>query len=66
MGLWSLFMKPSRIHKAATFLSAATLPKFHEALKRYKYRLLFSGRKKGKPKPKGPSKKLIQAIVEMK
>ena len=66
MGLCSLFMKPERIRKAAAGLSPVTLFKFHEALKRRKYRLLFSGPRKGRPGPKGPSRALIDAIVEMK
>lgn len=66
MGLWSLFMKPDRIRKAAAALRPNTLFKFHEALKKRKYRLLFSGQRKGKPGPKGPSRALIDAIVEMK
>ncbi len=66
IGLCSLFMKSSRIYKAAAILSPATLLKFREAMKRRKYRRLFSERKKGKPGPKGPSRALIEAIVEMK
>jgi transposase InsO family protein len=66
MGLWSLFMKPDRIRKAAAALSPVTLFRFHEALKMRKYRLLFSGGRKRKPGPKGPSRALIDAIVEMK
>ena len=61
-GLWSLFMKPNRIHKAAAVLSTATLLKFHEALKRRKYRRLFSSGGKRKPGPKGPSQQLIEVI----
>ena len=66
MGLWSLFMKPERIRKAAAALSPVTLFRFHEALKKRKYRLLFSGQRKRRPGPKGPSRALIDAIVEMK
>jgi transposase InsO family protein len=35
-------------------------------LKRRKYRLLYTARRKGKPGPKGPSQELIEAIVELK
>ena len=66
MGLCSLFMTPDRIRKAAAALSPVTLFKFHDALKKRKYRLLFSGQRKGKPGPKGPSRALIEVIVEMK
>ena len=66
MGLCSLFMTPDRIRKAAAALSPVTLFKFHEALKKRKHRLLFSVERKGKTGPKGPSRALIDAIVEMK
>ena len=66
MGLCTLFMNPSRIRKVATALKPATLMTFHQALKERKYRRLFSPQRRGKLGPKGPSKELIQAIVEMK
>ncbi len=44
----------------------STLLRFHEALKKRKYRLLFSSHKKGKPGLKGPSQGLIHVIVELK
>jgi putative transposase len=40
--------------------------KFHEALKRRKYRWLFSSGSYRRPGPKGPSQELIDAIVEFK
>jgi hypothetical protein len=39
---------------------------FHNALEKRKYRLLYSPRCSRKPRPKGPSKEVINAIVEMK
>ena len=66
MGLCTLFMNPSRIHKVAAALRAATLLAFHQALKERKYRREFSPQRRGKPGPRGPSKELIQAIVEMR
>ncbi len=66
MGLCTLFMIPSRIRKVAAPLKPATLLAFHQALKERKYRRLFSPQRRDKPGPKGPSKELIQAIVEMK
>jgi len=66
MGLCTLFISPSRIHKVAAVLKPATLLAFHRALKQRKYRRLFSPQRRGKPGPKGPSKELIQAILEMK
>jgi putative transposase len=66
MGLCTLLMNPSRIRKVAATLKAATLLGFHQALKKRKYRCLFSPQRRGKPGPKGPSKALIELIVEMK
>ncbi len=66
MGLCTLFINPSRIRKVAAALKPTTLLGFHRALKERKYRRLFSPQRRGKPGPKGPSKELIQAIVEMK
>jgi transposase InsO family protein len=63
---WSMFLSPPRITRAAVIIRPSTLLRFHEALKRQKYRLLFSPRRKAKPGPKGPSKELIEAIVELK
>ena len=40
--------------------------KLHRTLKQRKYRQLYSSGRKGKPGPKGPSRDLIQAIVELK
>ncbi len=65
-GFWSLLLGSRRIPRAAVILRPSTLLRFHEALKRRKYRLLFSSRSKGKPGPKGPSQELIRAIVELK
>ena len=45
---------------------AGTLLRFHEALKKRKYRWLFSSGGHRRPGPKGPSKELIDAIVEFK
>jgi hypothetical protein len=52
--------------QAAVIIKPSTLLRPHEALKKRKYRLLFSARIKGKPVPKGPSQKLIQTIIELK
>ena len=65
-GLCTLFMNPSRIRKVAAVLKPATMLAFHLALKERKYHRLFSPQRRGEPGPKGPSKELIQVIVEMK
>jgi len=66
LGLGSLFVTPSRIPKLAVILKPGTLLRFHEALKKRKYRWLFSSGGHRRPGPKGPSKELIDAIVEFK
>ncbi len=66
MGFWSLFIGPAGIGGISAVLSTATLFKFHTALKKGKYRRLFSARRQGKPGPTGPSRAVIATIVEMK
>ena len=65
-GFWSLFLNPRRIQRAAMIIRPSTLLKFHDLLKKRKYRLLYSSGRKGKPGPKSPSPELIQAIVILK
>jgi len=67
LGLTTLFVRPHRVPKLGALIKPTTLFKFHRALVDRKYRQLFSPRGRGrKPGPKGPSPKLIAAIVEMK
>ena len=66
LGFLSLFLNPQRIVRAAIIIKPSTLLSFHNALKKRKYRLLYSPRGGRKPGPKGPSKEVIKAIVEMK
>ena len=66
LGFLTLFLSPHHIQRAAVILKPTTLFKFHDILKKRKYRLLYTARRKGKPGPKGPSQELIEAIVEMK
>ncbi len=66
LGFWSLFLSPRHIRRAAVILKPSTLLRFHEALKKRKYQLLYSSHKKSKPGPKGPSQELIAVIVEIK
>jgi len=65
-GLCSLLMRPTRINRSAIVLRTSTILAFHEALKKRKYRSLFSSKRRGRPGPKGPSPELIAAVVEMK
>ncbi len=66
LGFWSLFLNPRRIVRTAIIIKPSTLLSFHNALKKRKYRLLYSPGGGRKPGPKGPSKEVIDAIVEMK
>jgi len=65
-GLCALFIRPARLIRSAIVLKASTLLSIHQALRNRKYRLLFSCKRKRKPGPKGPSKELIDAVVQMK
>ena len=58
-------MRPSRLIRTAIVIRPSTLLEFHRILRKRKYRLLFSPMwcRTG---PKGPSKELVDAIVEMK
>jgi len=65
-GLCALLMHPGRVIRSAIVLKPSTLLHFHRVLVKRKYRLLFSPKRRRRPGPKGPSKELIDAIVEMK
>jgi putative transposase len=66
LGFCALFVSREGLSKMAVILKAATLVYFHQALMKRKYYLLYSSRKRHRPGPKGPSKELIDAVVEMK
>jgi len=66
-GLLSLFLAPRRIARAAIIIKPSTLLAFHHALRKRKYRLLYSPRGSGrKPGPRGPTEEVIKPIVEVK
>jgi putative transposase len=66
LGFWSLFLSPRRIVRSTIIIKPSTLLRFHNAMKKRKYRLLYSPGGGRKPGPKGPSQAVIDAIVEMK
>jgi hypothetical protein len=66
LGFLSLFLNPNRIRRAGVVIRPLTLLKFHDVLKKRRYRLLYTSSRTGKPGPKGPSQELIEAIVELK
>src|SRR6266850_5821090 len=65
-GVCALFMRPSRLIRAAIGLKPSTLLRLHRALTKRKYRLLFAQTGRGKPGPKGPAQDIIAAVVDMK
>src|SRR6266850_1282929 len=65
-GLCALLMRPARIIRSAITVKPSTLLNLYVALKTRKYRLLFSPKRRRKPGPKGPSKELVEAVIEMK
>ena len=42
LGFWSLFLNPHRIQRTAVIIRPSTFLKFHNILKKRKYRLLYS------------------------
>ena len=65
-GLCTLLMRPARVLRSAIALKTSTLLHFHKMLVQQKYRLLCSPKRVRRPGPKGPTKELIDAVVEMK
>src|SRR2546425_4372055 len=66
VGVCSLLIRPARILRCAIVLRPATLLRFHHMLIKRKYHLLFSSNGRRRSGPKGPTKELIDAVVEMK
>ena len=64
--LCMLFIRRARLLRSAIVLEPSTLLHLHHVLTKRKYRLLFSPRRGRRPGPKGPTKELIDAVVEMK
>ena len=66
LGLWTSFLDPWRIMRVAFVLKPSTLLRCHQALIKRKYHLLYASQKRRKPGPKGPSRELIDLVLEMK
>ena len=66
LGFWSLFLNPRRIVRSAIIIKPSTLLRLHNALKKRKYRLLYSPGGGRTPGPKEPSREIIKAIIEIK
>jgi putative transposase len=65
-GICTLLMRPGRLVRVAIVLKPSTLLRFHRALTTRKYRQLFSSPGPKKRGPKGPSRDVIAAVVDMK
>jgi hypothetical protein len=65
-GVCALFIRQGRLVRSAIVLEPSTLLHLHKALIRRKYSLLFSPKHGRRPGPKGPTKELIDTVVEMK
>jgi hypothetical protein len=65
-GLCALLIRPGRLIRSAIVLKPSTLLRLHRALTTRKYRLLFSSKAPKKPGPKGPSRDVMAAVVDMK
>ena len=59
-------MRPRRLIRSAIIVKPSTLLHLHRALTQRKYRRLFSSNVAKKPGPKGPSRELVAAVVDMK
>jgi len=66
LGFWTLLVSPKRLRKIAVIMKASTLMRFHQALIKRKYHLLYGSKRPRRPGPKGPSIELIAVVVEMK
>jgi hypothetical protein len=66
LGLISQLISPARLKSVSIIVQPATLLKIHRALVKRKYQRLFGRKNPIRPGPKGPAKKLINAIVELK
>ena len=65
-GLCALFMRPGRLIRSAIVLKPSTVLRLHRALMQRKSRRLFSSNGPTRPGPKGPSRDVIAAVVDMK
>jgi putative transposase len=66
LGFCTLVVSPRRVDRIAVIVKPSTLRRLHRALVKRKYHLLYTPKKRGRPGPKGPSRELIDAVVEMK
>jgi len=66
MGFCSLFLMRLHIRRAAVIIRHSTLLELHQLLQQRKYRRLYTSGGTSKPGPRGLSKEIIDAVVELK
>jgi hypothetical protein len=66
LGFLATLLGPRRTSRSAITIRPSTILGFHRALRKLKYRLLYSSNRTGTPGPKGPAKDLIHLILEIK
>jgi putative transposase len=66
LGFCTVLVSPRRLGKIAVILKTSTLLRLHRALVKRKYHLLYGVKRRCRSGPKGPSRELIDAVVEMK
>ena len=66
LGFCTLLVAPRRWGRKVLSLKTSTLLRLDRVLVKRKYRLLSSSGPRRRPGPKGPSRELIDAVVEMK
>jgi putative transposase len=65
-GLCTPFMRPARVLRSGVIVKPSTLLHLHSLLRKRKYRMLFSPKRRQRPGPKGPKQDRIDAVVSMK
>src|ERR1700732_1850608 len=65
-GWMALLLRPTRLLRSAIVLKPSTLLGLHKAMSKRKYRMLFSSNRRRRPGPKGPTRELLHAVLEMK
>ena len=66
LGFSTPLVSPTRLGKIAVVLKTSTLMRLHRALVKRKFQLLYGVKRRRRPRPKGPLRELIDAVVEMK
>ncbi len=65
-GILGFFIGAKRLQKIGITIKPATIIKFHQALVKRKYHLLYSAKRRQSPGRKGPDQQIINLVLEMK